>query len=639
MEVLPLEDPEEGLNIIPQPPGCLNSNPYVKTSLSHRLFITQLVNSDITGTVIRTFSGAINLFSLTNAEREKIDGFVRESNLSLGCLFVPRTENNALYLIKTVSQICEKEKVELIESIGNSIVYQLNLFQHFINSDYKFHENGIEIDFKNLFIKVIILIWSQKEVKKDHSAKFITGLTSFIKQKSENGKYFPNFRIDIRLSNPDGIKSALTYKPNSEIAPESNQVLFRHFISSLIEIEQNFAKQNSHNTFYALSTEKFRSFNDQECSFQNVASIVKIFNNYFPSKHSKLELVPNLLQAFENLLYMTTDYGKLEHIAKYGAYMGEVRDFCHDFLSKLSKSNGIFLKNFTETHFSTLLHNTAPQPIRFQIDWIFCGDVIVGFEVGYAEDPDKPTTLIAKKIEQALTKIIPQMELIIHTFYTSYLASSIGDDNTRDNDFAKFLETKFKFIIFITNIKLSTFKKTISSFKSALKNEKSAGKSTIRTQVVNPVRNCADNSLNRLLFLAEDQNNGLKLLKIDQNLDVVDSGLKVDELFQQKLDRKFEIVEYASALFTLASLNKVFDSQEENIKTDSKVSFEIEERYWDSFIEWNQKRNKCSSSSIGLQFILSPEQHRILSENKRFVAIVGEPGSGKTSLLLAQRNG
>ena len=628
------------LEIIPGPPKCLDGNVYIKSSLSHRLFITELTNSNINGTVIRSFNGLVDFFAQSNRDNEEFENLNRpdrESNPSLGCLFIPDSQNCCPFLIKTVFHKPSKEKTAVIESIGTSLIYQLTLFQCVLIKKCELTATeDLSLDLNKSIVPIIIIIWMQKQISKPESAKLITDLTNFINQQSENGKKFFKIEFEIKFSNPDDI-SAILENFDSGDYQMSSQNRIQKFINSLTEIEVNFADRSPDDSFYTLSNEPFRSFNNQKCTFQIVPAIVGIINSYFPKKREKLELVPNLDQIFDNILYATTDSGNLGSANKYGSYMGEVKDFCHCFLTKLPNSNGTFLKNFADAHFSTLLHERSCQPIRFEIDWIYCGDVIVAFEVGYAEDSEKPTTIIARKIEQALTKIVPQMEMIIHTFFTTCQKWNNETSRPINKDFQQFLQNSFKVIIFITNVKFATLRRTISSFKSALKTDNAYQKSAIYTQVVTPVRNCSGKSLNQLLFLAEDEKSRLGLFKIDQNFDIVDSGFEIREMFQQKPNHKNEVVEYINSLFTLASLNKIFSS-EEYFSIETTNSLDIDRRYWNSFAEWSKMQNKNSTSPIGLQFILSPEQHRILSENKRFVGIFGEPGSGKTSLLLAQRS-
>ena len=101
------------------------------------------------------------------------------------------------------------------------------------------------------------------------------------------------------------------------------------------------------------------------------------------------------------------------------------------------------------------------------------------------------------------------------------------------------------------------------------------------------------------------------------------------DLFSSKSSSQSELFREISVLITLSSLNAIKCSPNWLSNRD------VDERYRKSFTNWKPKQNNLTYT--GQDFILSPEQHRVLSNaDLSFLLISVEPGSGKTSLLLAK---
>ncbi|XP_063725104.1 uncharacterized protein LOC134853097 isoform X2 [Symsagittifera roscoffensis] len=305
------------------------------------------------------------------------------------------------------------------------------------------------------------------------------------------------------------------------------------------------------------------------------------------------------------------------------------------------------LKNYSNQHFVTLLSEDSVQPGEFETDWLYIGnEIIIAIEIGLSDTKQQTKnsncSTISNKITQALKRTIPHFQAILFSLF----AASEKQKTEKEIDF---IMRVFKVVILLPNITFSQFQKAIDKLKAKQGQTKLFNLLEFNEQfwstnlfivlqqdgqseyVFRIDKNLALCSIKRrpssdILGCHSNSTNWTNLESNDSRLSKTNS---FSDLFTSKSSSQSEIFREISALITLSSLNAIELSQ------DKLSNRDVDERYRKSFKNWKPKQNNLTYT--GQDFILSPEQHRILSNaDLSFLLISGEPGSGKTSLLLAK---
>ncbi|XP_075253760.1 uncharacterized protein LOC142345554 isoform X4 [Convolutriloba macropyga] len=355
----------------------------------------------------------------------------------------------------------------------------------------------------------------------------------------------------------------------------------------------------------------------------------------------------------DNMLYCYTEEGKLGKFTDYSIYLGEVKLFSELLLAKIEKSCGVLIRGFSNEHLKTIA--TLPEYSKlpnFEIDWLYLGkEHIVAFEVGLSENPEKAKqSSVSNKLKQCLTKIIPQMQLIIHSFWSLYSqndTTSIGD----------LLKNTLKVVVCLPNIKHDIFESQITSIKEEVTKTWHTNCPSELALLVE--RNWAQVSNHLSFLVCNSSSNDLVWLKINDQLNVVKCDKPIDELFDRKTDPsesvlckfddveidsddsrwtlKHSFIDYVSACLACAALSMSAFISDQNMRIE-KTALDVNERYQKSFKKWRNKNfGENSDDHPQFNFVLSPQQHRILlDQNITHLILTGQPGTGKTLLLLAK---
>ena len=405
-------------------------------------------------------------------------------------------------------------------------------------------------------------------------------------------------------------------------------------------------KYNEEIVIYKLRTQKFCTFGGHKISFQETEDVFQLFDVFFKNRNQKLLFVPDIDLIFDNLLYKTTDDGQLKDISDTGSYQGEVGIFLREFISKLKSPNGLMLKNYSNQHFVTLLSEDSVQPGEFETDWLYIGnEKIIVIEIGLSDTKQQTKnsncSTISNKITQVLERTIPHFQAILFSLFTA-------SEKQKTEKEIDFIMRVFQVVILLPNITFSQFQEAVDKLKTKQGQSKLFNLLEFNEQFW---------STNLFIVLQQDEQSEY-IFRIDKNLALCsikrratsdllgclestnwanleskDSMLSktnsFSDLFSSKSSSQSEIFREISALITLSSLNAIELSQ------DKLSNRDVDERYRKSFKNWKPKQSNLTYT--GQDFILSPEQHRILSNaDLSFLLISGEPGSGKTSLLLAK---
>ena len=388
---------------------------------------------------------------------------------------------------------------------------------------------------------------------------------------------------------------------------------------------------------YKLRTQKILCGGGNEISLHDKEEISELFDFYFKDRVSKLCFVPDIDLICDNLLYKTTEDGKLKGLAETGSYIGEVTNFICDYLSKQPSAKGIMLKNYSSKHFASLLDEISVHPGEFETDWLYIGkDTIVAVEIGLS-DPEAKSNYsfyqtVKNKLIQVLERTIPHLQSIIYN-----LTKSLDDEN-KDN-VIEIITKRLQVVVVLPNITAAQFQEALENLKEELHNTQSKLSKLLKYN---------EKFWSQGLFFAPQF--GSYFFSIDKNLNPylisqtgTDSSTsdvyshlfselspeRISDFGSSKTENESQLFRDISALIVLSSLNFM------KFWPDEKEDRDVDKRYQKSFSIWKSKQDNLTYN--GNDFILSPEQHRILANDKLTrLLISGEPGSGKTSLLLAK---
>ena len=569
------------LKVVPPPHEEVESiSPYTKAVMTHNRLISKLIETDeLKGLLIRGQpKGTITQHG------------GHEVKYSQGCLFIPAPYFDKVILIKNVTNI-DKGQASIAE-ISDSLKEQLDLVQH--------------CDVSRIYL---CLCAKTNKLKKELDAQLKStplSVTNPIKLTHHDGLISDLQKLASSHSHGD-VQTALIESAKAELAPDKFQ--------------------------FRLKREQFRNLTGQS-TFQNVDRIVHLADVYFKDRDDKVEVVPDYDRIVDNILYCTTKEGALESFDKTASYFGEVIYFIEKLLSKLETKSGILLKDYSNTHFSMILDEGASEkPSDFQFDWLYLGkDCFVVFEVGLGDhDKIDRYSAINNKIMQCITKIIPQFSFLIHTLLQNLDNCAIS--------FKDFVEQHFKVVVFLPNTTLEQFKNFCQKLKSKNKKLKQTAEFYCRNA----------HAFNSIVFMLVDESDlqlPMQTYQIDSDMNVMKAVDKyVESLFEKPGETINKQLRYISSVIALSSLMAVSNgtaSPQNDLHDLSYVSrneqpLEVDERYLETFPVWAKNSSNAKFVSTGINFILSPEQHRILSNpNKPLLMVYGQPGTGKTSLLLAK---
>ena len=609
---------ECSLVVLPSPPRELVSlNPFTQSILSHNSLISSLLLMDKNGLVVRRHPKTINTTSETSTPPPE--------DISLGCLFIPAPNSGKVFIFKMIEDL---SKNGAGDEIYKSIQHQLRNLNEVIKQfeGPSFGENTTAIQ--------VAICTAPKAQKSEEFQKLKSVVTKYNLSNSDSSNISPVFIFTSK-------------KKLAEVLTETFDCSRKQFdfVEQLIEFYiYNLSREE---LYLPGPTHKF--LGGEPVSINQIEKVVETFDFFFPDRESKLESIPSFNGMLDNMLYCYTEKGELGNFNDYSIYLGEVRLFSELLLAKIEKSCGVLIRGFSKKHLETIA--TMPESSKipnFEIDWLYLGkEHIVAFEVGLSENPEKAKqSSVSNKLKQCLTKIIPQMQFIIYSFRSLY-----STDNT---SFEDLLKNTLKVVMCLPNLKYDIFIAQITSIKEEV--TKIRANTCPSDLALLVAKNWAQIS-NYLSFLVSNSSSDdLVWLRINEHFNVVDCDSTIVELFDKQKDSsesvlckfddvaisfgdsqstpKHSFIDYVSACFVSATLSmSAFTSDPK-----TKIALDVDERYQESFKVW-RNRNLVGNSDDHprFHFVLSPQQHQILlDEDNTHLIITGQPGSGKTLLLLAK---
>ncbi|XP_075257379.1 uncharacterized protein LOC142349588 isoform X3 [Convolutriloba macropyga] len=568
------------LVIVPPMPTELKLlSPSIDLIMGHSRTISLLRESNLPGLVVRKIGTKT--------------GFIHS------CLFIPAASFDRIIIIKHVKDL---SRDGAIDKITASVSEQLNALNDYI----------LAIDDQNVFSSEQLSV--DVITAFDYRAKKSNNLEN-LRSSFDKSSHFPNLKVVSIFIDER--------KLPSEIKKHSRYVQASHLIKKLA---LNFYEELRRSERYNLRTTKLEFLSSASFGLHQVVNVCKLFDAFFPDRKRKLTTIPHLNRIEDNMLYAYNEEGELGYFADYARYMGEVRLFSEQVLAKLNNPCGVFVKSFTNDHLSTILSTDSTQPQPFQCDWLYAGNKIVAFEVGLTRNPKSSGHLcevIQRRILQVLTRIIPHMLLMLHSFLLHFFGTFSG---SHDLSFCTEIEKLFKCVIFLPNVGLSDFREAIAKMtieSGSIKKLKFG-----RQFFANSEQN--HQTMSRFLYFlvrADENKEGLKLLRVNSSLEISECQQSVQDFFGPSEESDSQLLTYVSALISIAGLNNHLPNQHE-------TALDLDRRYLSSLKLQPEIRENPNEN-----FVTSPQQYRILSDQSNtHLIITGQPGCGKTSLLLSKCN-
>ena len=315
-------------------------------------------------------------------------------------------------------------------------------------------------------------------------------------------------------------------------------------------------------------------------------------------------------------------------------YIGEIENFWKEFISLLDNPSGLLLKSYKNQQLNKILK--VPFQEEFQFDWLYVShDQLIVFEIGRSKKLDSPASSIQNKLVQVFTNILPKLQFKVWWFLKHLAIKETMDDTEFESMVKEFLDHHVKVFVYLPNISLKSFKKTLpeSWEKAGISQSSSLSWNQVRF-LVEPSEPCK--KLPEFLKL-EKTPGGSSLSVTELDSETLKTFLqchsKQPSPKSSKDSLKFE--EYLESIASLCAMGYFLDRGE--IANYVQDPLTVDQRFKEDQISFLGKEKLLKGKNlVQLNLTLSPQQIQILERNKKLVLLVGEPGTGKTVELQAR---
>ena len=551
------------------------------------------------------------------SEQENVEKGI---NFRPACVYIPEPMFDKMVFMKIIK--LQNSNVNLEQNLYESISSQLMLF------DANFENNIRE---KIPVCVLLVCVVNNLTETSTHGNLFDSLSEKITSFASENiGKLTVE------------VEKVFKKRKNSGIGFSGEKKRFREIVSKRTSLTnltnndhlKNFVEKFNKHLPIVISTKIFKHPGGGEMSLKDFSKVICLYKFYFPATETKLDTLPHFLRIRDNLLDKTDNSGNL--VENYEGYLGEVNYFWVNFVSKIPDPAGLLIKAYNDKNINSILTQTVFNS-NFDIDWLFCGHkMILAFEIGRTNNPLCPISSITNKFEQVLGKLMPTMFIVLTSLYksvqTCFLSTYFNDET-----FWQFVKRRFKFVIYWPNISGEVFVQLFRDLKEA---ENSTG---FKKHLKQLIQNSKPAMLQNLLILLHEDPKmpeiGTKTFNLDSNLEITEFETQVSEIMQCKIEQENvenSIMSYISALLAFSCLieKDLLSAPDNQLLTTPNTS--MTNNSGPTFFEKVSNKGPLNARLNFLDVILSPQQHRILAENRRRVLISGEPGSGKSALLFAR---
>ena len=352
-------------------------------------------------------------------------------------------------------------------------------------------------------------------------------------------------------------------------------------------------------------------------------AVSSLLVKFFDPRLNKLNILPDMDLSENHILNRTTENGYL-NVSHTNDFTGEQLDFCEKLLQKLKNPKGLLIRSFAALELNAVLK--SHYSLNFQWDWIFCShEGIYGIEISRSDNLQNPKLTVERKFTSVLSTSMPKLHLVLASFLEK--SSESLEVGQRKIFFAK----HFKFIIYFTNISMPDIRSIVNTSQTKSK------------KIWNILEKTPIEVLEQVFIM------GLEDATFDKNLPDLYKIVKRTEESTWTLEKSELSVRQIFSDSKTGSANHDCSYPESVSNSDAKTLQYLTGLLSFGFLAFNFCIHEPKTGPLKLDqkispkvdpdncnIILSPQQTRILRENKRFVFLVGEPGSGKTSILFAK---
>ena len=538
-------------------------------------------------------------------------------------IFIPfLKKSRGIILIKNVCALN-------VELLGNQIHQQLNELETFIIS--------LNITHQKLGVQLLLVL--DKKCQRD-SVNEIQELENHVLKSSSNFHCITvavnamanktekdTFTNDEKEFFNSILLTCMAQASKDELDRESNPI-----IQALIDSTPQF-------NYLKLSTNVYNNSNfedKQGIDLRNVKKVKETYSKFFATSSDKIMFLPDLDLMSHQILDSTKPDDGASILKDFDGFLGEYVNFTECLLSRLIDPKGLLIRGYSQKQLNAVLDENFS--LNFEFDWILCAnDKLVVFEGGRSDNVSTPSNTVSRKLTQIFDKLLPKFQY----FVVSFLKSIEMESNLIEN----FLQNHLQFIAYFSNISDDK----IRSFLMGLNKE---DKENLQFRIVNETLYSMPRNITSqvLIMVCGDGEKSQKQLPVLYNLQPVDNGtgwtlvpssITANDIFRCKKSsqtssdisgisigdcRPVHEVHYISGLLTCGFLIQNFRQAEVSQPLPS----------WDLKVKAKTSRKGDYLSKLHPDLTLSPQQKRILEENRKFLMLLGEPGCGKTSLLLAR---
>ena len=380
-----------------------------------------------------------------------------------------------------------------------------------------------------------------------------------------------------------------------------------------------------------VKTSKFTTDDKIDSFYINWDGIVHFLDSYGLFTKGKITTVPEFDKIQSCILYETDSLlGVTIYSEAAKKHRGEFEMFWPQFQKWVEKdTTGLLLHGFSNKTFSSILNQSIPG-FDFEFDWLlFTQSQLFLIEVKCCDESKNIEKFIQTKLDQVFTRHLPSIQFIIWQFM-QHIRKTDKFPNLETNCFEVFFTQRFSVIVFLAGVKNETVKKSLAKVISKPKSLdfKFEQLSELGSQSVYFVGGDPKSSQESGQFLRIERDSG--------------DGIKVIEEPKSPMQMKkddFEgpgksLVQILGGIFALpygrdASKNETVQSIDEKLTS-------TQQNYVCKFGKQNQLSDNFIQISDLFSVILSPQQIQILAIPEKRLIIAGEPGTGKTILLLTK---